>query len=87
MCLGYLWIFGVQLVFTIMHMFVLQLMTGEHVGALAMSEPSSGSDVVSMKLTAKKQGDWRLLLLYAALLVSTVCCYNKQHYISAMDLS
>lgn len=33
-----------------------QLMTGEHVGALAMSEPNSGSDVVSMKLRAKKQG-------------------------------
>lgn len=31
-------------------------MTGEHVGALAMSEPNAGSDVVSMKLTAKKQG-------------------------------
>lgn len=33
-----------------------QLMTGEHVGALAMSEPNAGSDVVSMKLKAKKQG-------------------------------
>lgn len=31
-------------------------MTGEHVGALAMSEPNAGSDVVSMKLKAKKQG-------------------------------
>ncbi|KAI2654440.1 Isovaleryl-CoA dehydrogenase, mitochondrial [Labeo rohita] len=31
------------------------LITGEHVGALAMSEPNSGSDAVSMKLTAKKQ--------------------------------
>ena len=34
----------------------LQLMTGEHVGALAMSEPNAGSDVVSMKLSAKKEG-------------------------------
>lgn len=34
----------------------LQLLTGEHVGALAMSEPNAGSDVVSMKLKAKKQG-------------------------------
>ncbi|ROL44984.1 Isovaleryl-CoA dehydrogenase, mitochondrial [Anabarilius grahami] len=38
-----------------------KLMTGEHVGALAMSEPNSGSDVVSMKLTAKKQGDHYVL--------------------------
>uniref|UniRef100_A0A671R1Y6 Isovaleryl-CoA dehydrogenase, mitochondrial n=1 Tax=Sinocyclocheilus anshuiensis TaxID=1608454 RepID=A0A671R1Y6_9TELE len=38
-----------------------KLMTGEHVGALAMSEPNAGSDVVSMKLTAKKQGDHYVL--------------------------
>ena len=30
---------------------------GEHVGALAMSEPNAGSDVVSMKLRADKKGD------------------------------
>lgn len=34
-----------------------KLCTGEHVGALAMSEPEAGSDVVSMKLRAEKQGD------------------------------
>jgi isovaleryl-CoA dehydrogenase len=34
-----------------------KLISGEHVGALAMSEAGSGSDVVSMKLTAKKVGD------------------------------
>jgi isovaleryl-CoA dehydrogenase len=34
-----------------------QLISGEHVGALAMSEPGAGSDVVSMKLRAEKQGD------------------------------
>lgn len=34
-----------------------KLISGEHVGALAMSEAGSGSDVVSMKLSAKKQGD------------------------------
>jgi isovaleryl-CoA dehydrogenase len=34
-----------------------KLCTGEHVGALAMSEPGSGSDVVSMQLKADKQGD------------------------------
>ncbi|HRQ57465.1 MAG TPA: isovaleryl-CoA dehydrogenase [Azoarcus taiwanensis] len=34
-----------------------KLISGEHVGALAMSEPNAGSDVVSMKLRADKQGD------------------------------
>jgi isovaleryl-CoA dehydrogenase len=34
-----------------------QLISGEHVGALAMSEPGAGSDVVSMKTTAEKRGD------------------------------
>ncbi len=34
-----------------------KLVTGEHVGALAMSEPGAGSDVVSMKLRAEKRGD------------------------------
>ena len=34
-----------------------KLISGEHVGALAMSEPNSGSDVVSMKLRADKKGD------------------------------
>ncbi|WP_297907259.1 isovaleryl-CoA dehydrogenase [Thiomonas sp.] len=33
------------------------LVSGEHVGALAMSEPGAGSDVVSMKLRADKRGD------------------------------
>ncbi len=33
------------------------LVSGAHVGALAMSEAGAGSDVVSMKLAAKKQGD------------------------------
>ncbi|MBW5799626.1 isovaleryl-CoA dehydrogenase [Halomonas elongata] len=33
------------------------LISGEHVGALAMSEPGAGSDVVSMKLKAEKRGD------------------------------
>jgi isovaleryl-CoA dehydrogenase len=33
------------------------LCSGEHVGALAMSEPGAGSDVVSMKLRADSQGD------------------------------
>ncbi len=34
-----------------------KLLTGEHVGALAMSEPSSGSDVLSMQTRAIRQGD------------------------------
>jgi alkylation response protein AidB-like acyl-CoA dehydrogenase len=34
-----------------------KLISGEHFGALAMSEPGSGSDVVSMKLRADKKGD------------------------------
>src|SRR5574343_1615937 len=34
-----------------------KLISGEHVGALAMSEPNAGSDVISMKLKAEKKGD------------------------------
>ena len=37
------------------------LISGEHVGALAMSEPGAGSDVVSMRLRADKQGDQYVL--------------------------
>ncbi|GGB53941.1 isovaleryl-CoA dehydrogenase [Oceanisphaera marina] len=33
------------------------LLSGEHIGALAMSEPGAGSDVVSMKLQARADGD------------------------------
>jgi len=38
-----------------------KLISGEHVGALAMSEPGAGSDVVSMKLKAERKGDHYLL--------------------------
>jgi isovaleryl-CoA dehydrogenase len=38
-----------------------KLLSGEHVGALAMSESGSGSDVVSMKLRADKKGDRYIL--------------------------
>ncbi|WP_421780589.1 isovaleryl-CoA dehydrogenase [Kiloniella litopenaei] len=38
-----------------------KLITGEHVGALAMSEPGAGSDVVSMRLKAEKKGDHYIL--------------------------
>jgi len=37
--------------------FLPKLITGEHIGALAMSEHNAGSDVVSMKLRADKDGD------------------------------
>jgi len=38
-----------------------RLVSGEHVGALAMSEPGAGSDVVAMKLHAEKRGERYLL--------------------------
>ena len=38
-----------------------KLISGEHVGALAMSESGSGSDVVSMRLRAERQGDGYVL--------------------------
>ncbi|WP_423793520.1 isovaleryl-CoA dehydrogenase [Hyphococcus luteus] len=38
-----------------------KLISGDHLGALAMSEPGAGSDVVSMKLKAEKKGDRYIL--------------------------
>lgn len=38
-----------------------KLCSGEYVGALAMSEPNAGSDVVSMKTNAVKKGDKYIL--------------------------
>ena len=38
-----------------------KLCSGEHIGALAMSEPGAGSDVVGMKLRAEKKGDRYIL--------------------------
>lgn len=38
-----------------------KLISGEHIGALAMSETTAGSDVVSMKLRAEKKGDYYIL--------------------------
>ena len=43
------------------HRYLPKLISGEHVGALAMSEPGAGSDVVSMKLKAEKKGDLYVL--------------------------
>ncbi len=39
------------------HAYLPKLISGEHVGALAMSEPGAGSDVISMKLRAERRGD------------------------------
>jgi isovaleryl-CoA dehydrogenase len=39
------------------HTYLPKLVSGEHIGALAMSEPNAGSDVVSMKLRADKRDD------------------------------
>jgi isovaleryl-CoA dehydrogenase len=38
-----------------------KLISGDHIGALAMSETGSGSDVVSMRLKAEKKGDYYIL--------------------------
>jgi len=43
------------------HKYLPKLCSGEYVGALAMSEPGAGSDVVSMKLRADKRGDHYVL--------------------------
>ena len=43
------------------HKYLPKLVSGEHLGALAMSEPGAGSDVVSMKLKAEKKGDRYIL--------------------------
>ena len=43
------------------HRYLPKLISGEYLGALAMSEPSAGSDVMSLKLRAVENGDgWRL---------------------------
>src|SRR5919204_3963631 len=41
--------------------YLAKLISGEHVGALAMSEPGAGSDVVSMRTRAEKRGDRYIL--------------------------
>ena len=43
------------------HRYLPKLISGEHVGALAMSEPNAGSDVVSMRLRAERKGDTYVL--------------------------
>ncbi|HUY03073.1 MAG TPA: isovaleryl-CoA dehydrogenase [Rhodocyclaceae bacterium] len=41
--------------------YLAKLISGKHIGALAMSEPNAGSDVVGMKLRAEPRGDRYLL--------------------------
>ena len=43
------------------HRYLPKLISGEHVGALAMSEPGAGSDVVSMRTRADRKGDRYIL--------------------------
>ena len=43
------------------HRYLPKLCSGEHVGALAMSEHNAGSDVVNLRLVAEKQGDGYIL--------------------------
>jgi isovaleryl-CoA dehydrogenase len=43
------------------HRYLPKLISGEHVGALAMSESDAGSDVVAMKLKAERRGDRYIL--------------------------
>lgn len=43
------------------HRYLPRLVTGEHVGALAMTETEAGSDVIGMRLVAEKKGDRYIL--------------------------
>jgi isovaleryl-CoA dehydrogenase len=43
------------------HQYLPQLISGEHIGALAMSEPGSGSDVIGMQMKAEKTADGYVL--------------------------
>jgi isovaleryl-CoA dehydrogenase len=43
------------------HQYLPKLISGEHIGALAMSEPGSGSDIVSMRTRAEQKGDRYIL--------------------------
>lgn len=55
-------LFELRLPSVIIYMLSLkQLCSGEYIGALAMSEAGSGSDVVSMKLKAERKGDYYVL--------------------------
>ena len=72
-----------------------QLCSGEFIGALAMSEHSAGSDVVSMKTSAIKQGlqicwltpVYRLLYLLPAVMFCCTICVSKELYIVPVVLT
>ena len=49
--------------FLIIFSYCFQLISGEMIGALAMSEPNAGSDVVSMKLRADKKGKLKISII------------------------
>lgn len=55
--------------------FLFQLIAGNTVGALAMSEPNAGSDVVSMKLRADKKGKVLSLSFILKYLFSFILMY------------
>ena len=54
-----------------------KLISGEHVGSLAMSEPGSGSDVVSMRTRAEKKGD-RFILNGSKMWITNGPCAEVQ---------
>lgn len=62
-----------------------QLISGEHIGALAMSEPNSGSDVVSMKLKADKKGKAFPVLLRKVLEAPSLEGMFKEHLAMALS--
>ena len=49
-----------------------KLISGEHVGALAMSESGAGSDVISMKLKAEDKGGYYVPVSYTHLTLPTI---------------
>lgn len=57
-----------------------QLIKGEYVGALAMSEANSGSDVVSMKLKAEKKG--KIIIIHGVIILSRylLVCLNRMSF-------
>ena len=62
-----------------------QLISGEYVGALAMSEAGSGSDVVSMKLRAENKGKYKHVIVILCTRVFFVCLYISQNEIDILS--
>ena len=57
------------------------MISGEYVGALAMSEAGSGSDVVSMKLRAENKGKYKHVIIILCTRVFFVCTFHKMKLI------